>query len=271
MQPHNILYKKKVLHLGDHFNRGNTLNSGFKTIMSLLSTTHSISGPAALMVVASKKRLSEFRKKYYSIYQHLFDICLCPPDLSNPSYRPDILWIDDINLLQSQIKNAEDQYLHFKDCHTIYSGKKDNNVKMKLIVDTREQKPLWKGKECKRMTMNSGDYTTEKLFDKFHIERKSLEDLYGSILKGHIRLRAEHLRAKSNDVQLSLYIEGTKKDFGAKKFKDAHRRKCSGQTLIKIIDSIEARWGLEVVWCGSRLKAKKMIYDRLQKEERRLT
>lgn len=140
---------------------------------------------------------------------------------------------------------------------------------MQLVVDTREQKPYWKGKQCQRMTMNCGDYTTEKLFNKFHIERKSLEDLYGTILAGHIRFRKEHLRSVANEIKLVLFIEGTKKNFGAKKFKDGHRRQCSGQTLVKIIDSIESRWPLEVVWCGSRLKAKRMVYERLQKEERR--
>lgn len=139
-----------------------------------------------------------------------------------------------------------------------------------VIVDTREQRPLWQ-RSCERRTMNCGDYTTEKLFGHFHIERKSLEDLYGTILGGHIRFRKEHLRAKANNIKFALYIEGSKKNFGAKRFNGGWRRKCSGDTLVKIINTIESRWPLEVIWCGSRIKAKKMMMERFKYEEKLLS
>lgn len=271
MTPSKTLLRKKVLYLADH-SRGNRLTAGFRTILATFDEGNWVPGFGEVLVVTSLKKLKEFRVAKGMLPERkkrIFSMLVCTPFPVNLKNPPDILWIDDVNLLSAEIDRVVKRFQHL-DCHIMYSGKKPKTAKMQLVVDTREQKPLWKGKECKKMTMNCGDYTTEKLFNCFHIERKSLEDLYGTILVGHIRFRKEHLRSIANNINLVLYVEGTKKDFGAKRFNGGHKRQCSGQTLVKIIDSIESRWPLEVVWCGSRLKAKKMIYQRLQKEERRI-
>lgn len=137
---------------------------------------------------------------------------------------------------------------------------------MDIIVDTREQLPLFKN-NCIRYALLVGDYSTMKLRHLFSIERKSLQDLYGTITAGHIRFRKEHIRALSNGIQLVVYVEGTKKDFQLKNWPGGHRRDCKGETLVKIVNTIETNWPLEIVWCASRLQCKKKIYDRLLIEE----
>ena len=66
-------------------------------------------------------------------------------------------------------------------------------MKMEILVDTREKKPLFKGIKVK---LDEGDYNTEFLKDKIVIERKSGYDLYGSIIQGHVRFADEIIRAK---------------------------------------------------------------------------
>jgi ERCC4-type nuclease len=141
---------------------------------------------------------------------------------------------------------------------------------MDIIVDTREQKPLFKGAGIINFKLLVGDYSTLKLRNSFCVERKSLQDLYGTITKGHIRFRHEHLRALANNIELVLVIEGTKKAFTEKRFPGGLDRNIKGETLGKIIDSIEHRWKLKVVWCKNRAEAKHLITEYLTKEEKKL-
>jgi ERCC4-type nuclease len=140
---------------------------------------------------------------------------------------------------------------------------------MDIIVDTREQLPLFKNK-CIKYQLVAGDYSTLKLRHSFAIERKSLADLYSTILQGHIRFRQEHIRAMIHKINLVLFVEGSKKDFAAKNWPGGENRECSGQTLIKIIESIEYRWPLEIVWAKSRNVCKNKIVERLEIEELKL-
>lgn len=137
---------------------------------------------------------------------------------------------------------------------------------MDIIVDTREQLPLFKN-NCIRYGLLVGDYSTMKLRHTFAIERKSLADLYSTITKGHVRFRKEHIRASANGIELVLYVEGSKEDFELKNWPGGSRRDCKGETLIKIIDTIEQRWPLEIVWCNSRANCKYKIQERLWAEE----
>lgn len=123
---------------------------------------------------------------------------------------------------------------------------------MKIIVDTREQNPIWEGKECEVKKLDEGDYTTEKLFNIAHIERKSGQDLYGSIIQGHERFRNEIERANSKGIKLSVFVECSKKDFVGKKFKGGWRLKMKPAILSKIVDTIQEKYGIEFVWCDGR-------------------
>lgn len=138
---------------------------------------------------------------------------------------------------------------------------------MKIIVDTREQLPLWKGEKVIRRKLNVGDYSTVKLEKKFCIERKSGSDLYGSIIQGHVRFMNEIIRAKFNKIKLVVYVECTKKQFVNLQFSNGHKRKMQPVKLEKIINTIIKRKTLEVVWCKNREVLKRKVYQRLKLEE----
>jgi ERCC4-type nuclease len=138
---------------------------------------------------------------------------------------------------------------------------------MKILVDTREQKPLY---NLPQVTLAVGDYTTVRLKGKFHIERKSLSDLYGTLTKGNSRFKYELFRAAYHSIALAVYVEGTYLQFINKEFPKGDERKFPSFGLEKLISTFEKRYYLEFVWCGSRQKAQKMVKNRLKAEEKNL-
>ncbi len=140
---------------------------------------------------------------------------------------------------------------------------------MLILVDSREQLPYWQGSEAAKIALNVGDYTTAELLDKFHIERKSPQDLYGTITKGNWRFKNEINRAIARKTALAVYVESTKAAFIAKQFPQGDLRKFSSTGLEKLIRTFETKYFVEFVWCGNRARTKQQVYARLKKEEKK--
>ena len=127
-----------------------------------------------------------------------------------------------------------------------------------IIVDTREQLPLWSNNILKQK-LDEGDYTTELLLNIAHAERKSPIDLYGSIIQGHKRFRAELIRANEKGLKLSVFVECDKKTFVSKKFKGGWRLKCPSAVLAKIVSTMQEKYKIDFVWCDDREDMKEKI------------
>lgn len=141
---------------------------------------------------------------------------------------------------------------------------------MIILIDTREQLPLkFKGVSSTQFALKEGDYTTEKLWQDFHIERKSPSDLYSSIIQSHMRFRREILRAQDKNLQLVIYVETSRKKFIAKKWPQGDKRKVKSETLDKIITTLTRHYNLEFVWCSSRRDMVEKMLKRFKKEERK--
>lgn len=138
---------------------------------------------------------------------------------------------------------------------------------MLILVDTREQLPLFKSGE--RTTLAVGDYTTKKLHGCFHIERKSLQDLYGSIVQGNARLKAELFRAAWEGITICVYVEGSREDFVAKRFPYGRDRKFSSDGLDKLIRTFERKYHLPFHWHRDRAHCRAEVEKRLKLEEDR--
>lgn len=135
---------------------------------------------------------------------------------------------------------------------------------MNILVDTREQLPLWLGTP---KTLNVGDYTTEILLNQFHIERKSPGDLYGTLLKGHNRFRKEIQRARDKGITLTVFVECGEKKFYAKNWPGGKFCKFPGDTIKKCIATMRVKYGLEFNFYNSRNLCRKAVYKRLLYEE----
>lgn len=142
---------------------------------------------------------------------------------------------------------------------------------MTILIDTREQRPLkFKGYNDAWVTLKEGDYTTLLLHKYFHIERKSPQDLYGSIIQGHMRFRREILRAQEKGIKLVIYVETTRKKFIAKKWPQGDKRKIEGSTLGKIVDTLNRHYDLDFVWCKNRKDMQEKMLKHFHSEERKL-
>ncbi len=137
---------------------------------------------------------------------------------------------------------------------------------MKIITDSREKLPYWKDNV---QNLSVGDYTTEKLKGKMHIERKSLQDLYGTITSGNQRFKAELFRAAWERIQLEVYVEGSRLDFINKNFPKGEDRKFTTDGLDRLIKTFEKKYHLTFHWCKNRQHAKKLVMERLAAEERK--
>ena len=139
-----------------------------------------------------------------------------------------------------------------------------------IIIDTREQLPLWDPINFKliRKKLDEGDYTTEKLFNIAHIERKSPMDFYGSLIQGHKRFSREIQRAIEKDLSFAIFVECSEKKFTSMRFKGAFRLKMLPGTLKKIVDTFQSRYPIQIVWCKNREDMKvKMCMWFLKEEE----
>jgi len=125
---------------------------------------------------------------------------------------------------------------------------------MTIIMDTREQIPMWDpiNFEVIRKKLDEGDYTTEKLYNKAHIERKSPIDFYGSLIQGHERFLREIQRAIEKDLSFAIFVECSEKKFKSMRFKGGARLRMKPATLAKIVDTFMERYPIQVIWCKNR-------------------
>lgn len=83
-----------------------------------------------------------------------------------------------------------------------------------VLMDTREQNPLNLDTEIVESKLEFGDYTAGgEHFNGVFIERKSLEDLCGTLSRGFERFQKEIVRAKSLDSYIVVLIESSYSDF----------------------------------------------------------
>lgn len=139
---------------------------------------------------------------------------------------------------------------------------------MVILTDTREQLPLaFRGIVVKRTTLNVGDYTTAKLKGVFHIERKSLADLYQTLTHGNKRFKYELFRAAYDRITICIYVEGTREAFVAKLFPKGNERKFSSSGLDKLVKTFESKYHLQFYWHSNRAACSAAVVKRLQYEE----
>ena len=97
----------------------------------------------------------------------------------------------------------------YKNLTKIIDGKEYDKKKYKILIDTREQKPLKFERETISQKLDYGDYAFShpKYTCNCHIERKSLSDFISTISGGHDRFVNELERAKENKAYLIILVE----------------------------------------------------------------
>jgi ERCC4-type nuclease len=133
-----------------------------------------------------------------------------------------------------------------------------------IIIDTREQHPLlFAGRETIRRKLSEGDYNIEELIPYIVLERKTLNDFYGSIITGHKRFKDEIIRSRIQGKTFYIFLEGTIKEFISLKWS---RRKLSIQCdiLAKIIYTMQLRHGIIIIECVDRADMEEKIISTIE-------
>lgn len=138
---------------------------------------------------------------------------------------------------------------------------------MKIIIDTREQLPLsFTGHETVSRKLDEGDYNIEELEEHIVIERKSLNDFYGSIIQDHARFKREILRAQEKKKKFYIFLEGSLEDFYNKLFIN-RPLKTKSETLKKIVNTMKERYDITIVECMTRKSMSQRIVEIIEKEK----
>lgn len=127
---------------------------------------------------------------------------------------------------------------------------------MRIVVDTREQKPLsFKHSsitEVVNKSLNVGDYgamfSSDDIIYPIVFERKSIADLYGTLSQGYSRFKKEIERSKEQRLQLIIIVEGNLTRI-------LHGMPFSQRTpesIVYQIFTIYARHGVQTVFCKDR-------------------
>ena len=127
----------------------------------------------------------------------------------------------------------------------------------KIVVDSREQKPLWK-KDTIVKKLDVGDYSIEGHENKIAIERKSLSDLFGTLGGGNKRFKKELERAKPYNY-FAIVIEGNYRDIRDKKFEGSFYCKMKGYVILKILFTLHIKYNINIFMCNDRNEAKSVI------------
>jgi ERCC4-type nuclease len=125
---------------------------------------------------------------------------------------------------------------------------------IKLIIDTREQKP-WKfeGYRVVRRALKFGDYAVSGRERVVAVERKSCADLVGSVTVGFSRVCREFERAQRGGARLHLVVEGSL-DWATRLCLERYPNRVFARTLSKFMGAT----GATPLFCDDRRLAAKM-------------
>ena len=126
---------------------------------------------------------------------------------------------------------------------------------MKIIIDTREQRPFaFLGQngdiETERGTLSLGDYSLAGLTDRVAVERKSLADLVMCLGKERERFQRELMRAAALEA-FCVVVEASWQDLAAGRY----RSKLSPASGMASVLACMARHRVPFLFAGTRENA----------------
>lgn len=131
-----------------------------------------------------------------------------------------------------------------------------------IVVDTREQHPLWTGDKIERKKLDTGDYSIKGFERTIAIERKSLSDLFGTVGGGHARFKAELQRALALDY-FAIVVDGSYTDCVNKNFDGGYNSKMRGYVVSSILFTIHMKYKIPVFFTQGRTESKRIIKELL--------
>lgn len=142
-----------------------------------------------------------------------------------------------------------------------------NDKEIEIQIDTREAQPIkFNDISVKIEKLNFGDYCAVSNNNIF-IERKSLNDLCGTLSKGYERFINEIQRVKENNAYLIIAIESKYSNIqNFNKFNYMHYTKCSPDFILKRIRDTYLDYGnnLQFLAVDGRFEMQRVIQNILK-------
>ena len=127
-------------------------------------------------------------------------------------------------------------------------------MEYKLIIDSREQRPLPFVGNVFTKCLKVGDYAAEynNILLPVIFDRKNPSDWAGTLVQGHERFVREIGRAHKLGFKLIVIVECSYTKFITKKYKGSEHSTLSPLVLTKILHSTMISHDLEVIFCKNR-------------------
>ena len=140
--------------------------------------------------------------------------------------------------------------------------------KYKIIVDSREKKPLFT-KNIIKKCLKTGDYSFQinkiDYDDVFIIERKSMSDLIGSLNGGHERFAKELGRAQKIKhffiIVEESYCSLRKMLYKGAEYLDKIKHSYTVNKTRKIIQTLRIKYDIQIIFCNNRIESKLVIKE----------
>ncbi len=136
---------------------------------------------------------------------------------------------------------------------------------IKVYVDSREQRPLTFGCDWERKGLPVADYGCSFGENHMHnvlFERKSCNDLYGSLTQGYDRFRRMFQKAAEKGFTVIIAIECSKE----KVLKGVSHSAREPESIIKQLETINIKYGVSHIFFPSRISMQNYIVDYYNEE-----
>ena len=122
-----------------------------------------------------------------------------------------------------------------------------------IIIDTREQRP-WtfegQGFQTRRAKLDSGDYSVEGLEHRVAIERKSLNDWTGTVIRDRARFYRELERLRAFDFRCVIIEAGIREIMAGQ-----YTSQASPASILAFVAEVTVGQAVPVYLAGSRAEA----------------
>jgi len=133
-----------------------------------------------------------------------------------------------------------------------------------IAVDSREQEPWGFSVPVVRKKLDAGDYSVVGLEAHVAVERKSVQDFLGTVIRGRDRFRQELLRLQGYELAC-VVVEGNFRDLlDGRYVGGAHPHAVVGSALSIIVD-----YGIPVYFCSDRQASCRFVEELLTRFHRR--
>ncbi|HOZ49061.1 MAG TPA: ERCC4 domain-containing protein [Candidatus Hydrogenedentes bacterium] len=131
---------------------------------------------------------------------------------------------------------------------------------MSIVIDTREQLPYSFKSHTLVRKLEAGDYSVAGAEDRIAVERKSMTDFIGTVIRGRKRFHAE-LRKLAEYEHACVVVEGSLRDLLEGRYPGgAHPNALLGSVLSIVVD-----FGVPVYFCSDRQCACRFVAGFLER------